>query len=544
MPLIGNQSISGCILSLSKLRPSLAGWLLRRQDDNRRRHKRVKPEMIHRLAIWSCSDFVTSRIHAVLFILLALPVGIVLVALVPLGQVPDESAHAMRAESLWQGQLMGHRGPVVTENGTVWLRGGVITDTSIPTVSSTDMPAGAAKVTQLTRLAARATQWQAAPAFVSIGPIGGYLPVFYVPSALAIGAVRALGFGPYNAAIAGRLVNLGGYIALGAAALLVARRGRNLLFSALLLPISLFLAASLNEDGLLIATACLATALATVAWQRTPRSRRIRLAAAALIACIAVTKPPYLPLAVLLLPPFPATNEWRLEAPSLLRRLGLVTVIAIATVGWLAWAAHDVTTPFWRLPSEVGIHEPGPLWPGPRPANILAVDQAAQARVLLVRPSRLLTLPVLTMIDDIWRWRETIGVLGLLNVLLPYAFYLLWIVALAAAFLADLTAPHAASGPSRWLEPPVLLAACAATVLAIYLSQYLAWTPVGATRIEGPQGRYLVPLIPLVAVALPRFPMPNGRAIRLAGMLMPAAAATVGIFVIPATIVAFYYLGP
>jgi hypothetical protein len=85
-----------------------------------------------------------------------------------------------------------------------------------------------------------------------------------------------------------------------------------------------------------------------------------------------------------------------------------------------------VTTSFWRLPSEVGLHEPGPLWPGPRPANILAADQAAQATVLLARPSRLVTLPVLTLIDNMWRWREMIGVLGLPNVVLSFGFYPYW----------------------------------------------------------------------------------------------------------------------
>jgi hypothetical protein len=164
--------------------------------------------------------------------------------------------------------------------------------------------------------------------------------------------------------------------------------------------------------------------------------------------------------------------------------------------------------------------------------------------VLLARPSLLVTLPVQTLIGDLWRWRETIGVLGLLSVMLPNGFYLVWVIAIAAAFLADLTSPNRTAERRRWLEPPLLLAACVAAVLAIYLSQYLAWTPVGAERIEGPQGRYLTPLIPLVAVALPRFALPFGRAIRLGGTLMPAVAAAIGAFVIPATIVAFYYLGP
>jgi hypothetical protein len=497
--------------------------------------------MIRRIAACLRSAFAVQRRHATLFILFALPLGITLVALVPLGQVPDEPSHAMRATSLWRGALIGHRETVATGDGSVLPRGGVIADISIFIAARTEFPDGASKVTQSTLRAARAMRWQTPPLFVSIGPIAGYLPVFYVPASLAMAATKAVGFGPYNAAVAGRLVNLLCYLVLGAAALLLARRGRSLLLATLLLPISLYLAASLSEDGVMIATSCLAAAVATRSWEG---SRGARLAAFVLILCIVVAKPPYLPLAVLLLPPFPGAGGWREAAPSLLRRCGLVGIIAVAAVAWLAWASHDVTAPFWRMPSEAGLHEPGPLWPGPRPANIQAIDQAAQTTVLLARPSLLVTLPVQTLIGDLWRWRETIGVLGLLSVMLPNGFYLVWVIAIAAAFLADLTSPNRTAERRRWLEPPLLLAACVAAVLAIYLSQYLAWTPVGAERIEGPQGRYLTPLIPLVAVALPRFALPFGRAIRLGGTLMPAVAAAIGAFVIPATIVAFYYLGP
>ena len=60
------------------------------------------------------------------------------------------------------------------------------------------------------------------------------------------------------------------YPSLIAAALLLARRGRALLFCVLAFPMSLSLGASLNEDGLLIATAVFGFALgaALAFWQR------------------------------------------------------------------------------------------------------------------------------------------------------------------------------------------------------------------------------------------------------------------------------------
>src|SRR6202012_5752571 len=96
------------------------------------------------------SAFAVQRRHATLFILFALPLGITLVALVPLGQVPDEPSHAMRATSLWRGAL--------------------IADISIFIAARTEFPDGASKVTQSTLRAARAMRWQTPPLFVSIGP--------------------------------------------------------------------------------------------------------------------------------------------------------------------------------------------------------------------------------------------------------------------------------------------------------------------------------------------------------------------------------------
>jgi len=286
---------------------------------------------------------------------------------------------------------------------------------------------------------------------------------------------------------------------------------------------------------LIVAGTCLATALATRAWEA-PSRRAPRVLSAILIGCIAVTKPPYLGLAALLLPPLSGSK-------SLFRRCGMVAILTAVTIAWAVWASHAATTPFWWNAGEAGIHQPGPLWPGPRPVNILAVDQGAQLRVLLSRPSLLLALPFQTLAGDLWRWREVIGVLGLLNVVLPLSFYHVWILALGVATFADVADRNAKVAWPALLEPILLLLACAASVLAIYLSQYLAWTPVGAERIEGPQGRYLTPLIPLLAVALPRFSLPWSGAIRMAGWLTLAATGAIGIFVIPATIVACYYMG-
>jgi len=61
---------------------------------------------------------------------------------------------------------------------------------------------------------------------------------------------------------------------------------------------------------------------------------------------------------------------------------------------------------------------------------------------------------------------------------------------------------------------------------------YLTWTSVGADRIDGPQGRYLLPLVPMLVLAFARIrPGPVGAG-RWPAML-PVAAAGIDLVALP-----------
>lgn len=62
------------------------------------------------------------------------------------------------------------------------------------------------------------------------------------------------------------------------------------------------------------------------------------------------------------------------------------------------------------------------------------------------------------------------------------------------------------------------------------ISQYLTWTNVGENRIDGPQGRYLLPLVPLFVLAFARTRQET--AARWPAML-PVAAAAVDVVALP-----------
>jgi uncharacterized membrane protein len=88
------------------------------------------------------------------------------------------------------------------------------------------------------------------------------------------------------------------------------------------------------------------------------------------------------------------------------------------------------------------------------------------------------------------------------------------------------------------LVPGVLLL----TLVGLATSVYLTWIQVGAAHNDSMQGRYLLPLVPMLALMLPRWGIPGGRLLRLAGLALPALAALAGMIVIPNLIVSVYYL--
>jgi uncharacterized membrane protein len=101
--------------------------------------------------------------------------------------------------------------------------------------------------------------------------------------------------------------------------------------------------------------------------------------------------------------------------------------------------------------------------------------------------------------------REVIGVLGLLDTLLPASFYGAAILCLGCAIGVALwpsTRPSALPVPMRGSRAAiaVVLAGSAILIFALF---YLVWTPVSALLIEGVQGRYLLPPFLFAVLLLP-----------------------------------------
>jgi hypothetical protein len=139
------------------------------------------------------------------------------------------------------------------------------------------------------------------------------------------------------------------------------------------------------------------------------------------------------------------------------------------------------------------------------------------------------------------KFNQMIGGLGQLDVGLPRPLYVGWTIALACA------AAHAAlRGPG---EPRAGLVGAgaafigiASSILLIYLIEYVTWTGVGATLIAGVQGRYFLPLLPFLGLALPSLRLTRAAAIRWPCAIPAVALALAGLIYLPLLTVFEFYL--
>ncbi|WP_268920127.1 DUF2142 domain-containing protein [Acidiphilium iwatense] len=126
----------------------------------------------------------------ILFLACALPTGIRLALLTPMGQVADEPAHIARADGLLYGQILGFREhfPDSIRHGTFPVSG-VNANLAIIAESVAELPSGPARpLTQKRVRQANAIKWSKQTGFDICPNTVQYFPFFYLPGTIGIGA--------------------------------------------------------------------------------------------------------------------------------------------------------------------------------------------------------------------------------------------------------------------------------------------------------------------------------------------------------------------
>ena len=412
----------------------------------------------------------------VVFLLLACSFGVaVLFANAPF-QAPDENDHYFRVFQLSEGTLLGEkRGS--DSGGVLPVAAADVTDTEgIPFHNERKMT-----YALFGRLLHPVfVDWSRAPrAFHGFPHTVVYPPAGYLPQTLAVLLGRLLRIGPLGLMYLARLGGFAASVALGFAALRALPAYRWTTLGILLCPMSLYLLGSIASDGVLIAGAALLMALLARLEVQADRHVGVRDQAIllALAGILSLAKPVYMPLAgVALFIVYPRLGSPRAKA--------------------LYCAA---TVVFCLLPVLLWLRMAAPLYV-PADGDV-PVDPAAQAHYIAGAPLAFLSLVVQTVgVQWLNTYQWMVGTLGWGDTPLPDWFY----AAFGCGVVGCLVLESGRAREIRWRLRFVMAAAALVAVVLIYAAQYASWNPPGSRDpIEGIEGRYFLPLLPLVALCFP-----------------------------------------
>lgn len=292
-------------------------------------------------------------------------------------------------------------------------------------------------------------------------------------------------------------------VLLTAVGLQLARRARLALAMIAMMPMVCALNASAGQDAIMIALMLLVVGcIDRITDRNRPPSGWETAGLACALACVIMARPPYIPLALLLL--VNAGYRWQAVLA--------VCAVCLAVGGWALLVASRVMVPF------------------------IQANPVMQVAVLKVHPGYLAILLVNT-IKVFWSdyVAEFVGQLGSLDTALPHWYIVAALITLGCCFAA------ATEGPSRRVWLP-LLAVTVATLL-IFVIQYVTWTPPGETLIEGVQGRYLIPLVAALTIAVPAIPRVGTVVRPLAVTMLYVFGAITPFVTVQALVVRFYLHG-
>lgn len=448
------------------------------------------------------------RAHATapawLFVWLSLLFGLPLIAATPPLRGADEPAHFLRAYGIAAGELV----PATRIEGRVGIAlppdlhaGFSVFENARYRFAEGHLPYGEA-FAEYRRLGNGPAAGE--PVFVPYQGSEAYTPVAYLPYTAVTLIGRALGSDFLSMLYAMRLIGLLLWTAIIAAAIALAPGLRWALLLIALLPSAQFGRAMVSADGAATALAILVAALALRAGALGAPWHRLGERIAWTTLCILV-KPSQLALAPLEL------LATRRKVGSWLASAAVVLPGALLTGLWVYLTGAEVA--IWRL-TDSGL-----------PAEQFAIGW--KLAYIAEQPGRFVNLLVVSA----WQqapelYKQMIGVLGWLDTPLRGWTYPLLGVALLLAMANRLDWPK--SERRRALAIAGLTAI--GYVAFVYFLFYVTWTPVDAEEIWGIQGRYLVPILPAVAIAAAAaLPVRHGVALAapaaIAGSLLAGSAA-------------------
>lgn len=408
----------------------------------------------------------------------ALTAVLVLGRLVPLGMVPDEGSHWLRAVQIAQGQWVATRANPSEAGGIVPYGAVEVGEALDELIGHPDVKVDPAVVRTW-----RDIRWtDRGEGFAAFGNTAIYLPAFYGPAAAAIAFGRWRDWSVSRTFALARAATGIAAVGLCTLAIGIARRGRALLTALLLLPMALLQFSSVSQDALLIAGLALVAGLCSrAASEARPLRSGERFIAFAIIGLAVGSRPPYAPVLLLgatalLGSVQPGGTTFRRFAA----RLWAPLMGGLIAGGWILFGAGPAKT---VLRTDVAVSIPGQL------------DYLAHH--LSVLPALAWNTIASAGLDH---YRQFLGIVGWSDVYPPVSVHIAATLTLLGGAALSRFEPGATLNRR---DGALVLGLWLAAWVAVYLTLYLAWTAVGAPLVDGVQGRYFLPSATMLALIAP-----------------------------------------
>lgn len=307
-----------------------------------------------------------------------------------------------------------------------------------------------------------------------------YFPTVYIVPALAIKLSTIFTQRPLIWMYVGRVANALAASLLTACAIWLAKRRRALIVLIALLPISLFLEANLSADSMLIPCILLFAVVLERIASREPISPALGIILFASCTVICIGKIAYMPLVCL-----PALVAWIARGRFDRLVAACIAGAALLVAAWLGWliAIRNLVLP---MREDVGGDQ---------------IDVLGQVRLIMHHPTVFASALFHTLnLHQVGEYAYSFGggIIGWLNIHVPHILTTVDLGALVLLTILD-TKQVSFRRVISWLVALVVMSSAS----LIFLLLYLQWNNVGADKIEGVQGRYFLPLLPVLALLIP-----------------------------------------
>ncbi|WP_020063186.1 DUF2142 domain-containing protein [Bacillus sp. 123MFChir2] len=301
-----------------------------------------------------------------------------------------------------------------------------------------------------------------------------YTPIPYIPQALGLFIGNVLGLKAFNALMLGRIFNLIAYIALTAMAIQIIPRLKNTLAFLAAFPLFVSLAASFSADGILMGLSYLFIAIMLqklmCSENDTLRAKEFIIPTLLLIF-IVLCKFTYWPLSFLILA-FLGRGLFRTKIQGIISFLMLAGIPGLIMSVWNLFVMKFV----------------GTINPNPK------INPVEQLKFMFGHPVEAMKTFFGTFESGMSMWLNMLNQVGWVTHLMS-GIVIISLVGLVMTAIFDHTEDKF---KFRNLDYMIFILTSISIMGLVMLSLYLTWSEVGAEFISGLQGRYFLPILPIV----------------------------------------------